>query len=382
MSMSDSFDPVVFRQELHRFPEVSGKEAATAGRIIAQLVEMEYDRSSIKTNVGDTHGIIVEILGRDRGKSSIFRADFDALPIQEVASHDHPSLNAGVMHACGHDGHVSSLMAFAAALKLHPPLSGTIVLFFQPSEETGEGARAMLESPQLRDFHADYVFGYHNIPGYPLGTVLLKEGTFACASTGIKIKLTGKPTHAAYPEQGVSPAVAISELIVLANEVPSRFPGHLAMATVCHIYSGEENYGVAACNATLCLTIRSDNRDIFELIKELLLKEVNRLSSIHNLLFDVEWIDEFKATVNDASAVEMIRASSVGLGYTVVELPAPMRWSEDFGALTEKYSGGAYFGLGSGEDHPQLHNENYDFPDELIDIAKNIFMAVAERIHH
>jgi len=375
------FDAVAARRHIHSFPSLSNQEHETAKFIVKCLQEIGI--STITEGIGGT-GILAEIPGKiSSGPTSIFRAELDALPILENATHDHISKNKGIMHACGHDGHMATLLSLAAELQKNPPKNGKIFLLFQPAEETGEGAIAMVTDPrEILPPKIDFIFGFHNIPGFPLGQVLLREGTFACASTGVEISFLGKPSHAAYPEHGVSPAIAIAEFLLLVKKIPEMFPGHLAMSTVCHIIAGEEAYGTAAGSGKICLTLRSDSKEVFLEMKNFVVESVEKMGRDFGLETNLKWIEPFEATVNAAVAVGKIRKAAEALGFSVLDLVEPMRWSEDFGIFCEKWEGtGAFFGLGSGESYSQLHNENFDFPDELIGRCTCLYKTLIDDIH-
>lgn len=374
-------DAINFRHWLHKHPELSKKEESTASWIIAQFKALGVAEESIISNIGG-HGFIVQFKGNEPGPTIAFRAELDALPIQENSNHDHASEIKGKMHACGHDGHMACLFALGQELQLNPPKKGTIILLFQPAEEIGEGAQAMIDdqSKTFSQIPVDYIFAFHNIPGYPLGQVLIREGTFACASTGIEIQIHGKPSHAAYPENGTNPSLAIAEFIPKLNNLPAKYPDALAMCTICYINAGEEAYGTAAGNAKMCLTIRSDNNDVFISMKEYIQSELNRIIPSYGLSYTLHWIEPFEATVNNKLAIEHLRNAVSSLKLSSFDLPNPMRWSEDFGVFTGNWKS-AFFGLGSGENSPQLHNENFDFPNQLIPIAKSIYCKLIESIH-
>lgn len=375
-----AFNAAEIRHELHKKPELSKKEVETAKFIVGVLESI--GNCSITSSIGGT-GILATISGAEDGPTSIFRAELDALPITESNSHDHVSQNIGRMHACGHDGHMTCLLSLANELKLSPPKRGKVILLFQPAEEIGEGAIAMVEDSSniLNDIHPQFIFGFHNIPGYTKGQILVREGTFACASTGVEISIIGKPSHAAYPENGVSPDITIAEFLLALKEIPNHYPDYLAMSTVCYINAGEEAYGTAAGQAKMCITLRSDNQDVFVSMKQHVQNTISEITKKHNLDFQLKWIEPFSATVNSVDGVSKIKTAANEFGYSIKELEEPMRWSEDFGIFTEKWHG-AFFGIGSGIDSPQLHNNDFDFPDDIIPIATNVYTSLVNQIHN
>ncbi|MGR5140180.1 amidohydrolase [Photobacterium sp. DNB23_23_1] len=377
----DSFDPINFRHFLHQYPELSHHERQTADVINQQLRQFGLVP---KADLGG-HGIVVEFDSKNPGETSLFRADFDALPIHENACHHYASRHSGIMHACGHDGHTASLMMVAKYLCTHPPVTGRVLLLFQPAEETGSGATAMLQEPWLAQQHIDNVFAYHNLPGYPLNTVVIKPNTFACASTGVSIELFGKTSHAAKPENGVAPTYAMMETIKLIQQLPEQFPDVFALTTVVHASLGETaqgkaTFGTAPGYAKVLATLRSDSSETLLMMKSLIEQQIATQCQQEQLGLKVSWQEWFNAAVNSQPHCQQVIHQARGLGLPVNIVEEPMRWSEDVAEFLAKWPG-AMFCLGSGEQHPQLHNPDYDFPDALIATASQLFCALIEEKH-
>jgi amidohydrolase len=185
-----------FRRELHRHPEVSGEEAETARRVREALLLAKPDR--IVSNLGG-HGVAAVYEGAIPGPTVMIRAELDGLPIEELSDLAYRSTVSGKGHLCGHDGHMSILMALATALGQKRPTKGRVVLLFQPAEENGAGAAAVLADPEFATLKPDMALSLHNFPGIRLGHVLLRDGPVNCASRGMKIVLKGKTSHASYP---------------------------------------------------------------------------------------------------------------------------------------------------------------------------------------
>lgn len=370
-----------FRQKLHRHPELSGAEEATAARVIEQL--QQYKPASILTQVGGTG--VVAVFDSDEpenGPTILFRSELDALPITE----DNPDLAytsavEGVAHLCGHDGHMAILLGLASLLHKYKPSRGRVLLLFQPAEETGAGAREMLQDKRLLVLQPDYVFALHNLPGWPLHQVVVREQVFASASTGMVVELQGYPSHAAEPENGLNPGEAVAEIILAFNEVirqKSHFED-LTLLTVVHAHLGEVAFGTNPGSGTVMATLRSYLTADLQKLKTLTEEQVQRITQKYNLKYKITFVEEFPATVNAASAVELVRQAAEELGLDVQEAAQPFRWSEDFGHFTGKYKG-ALFGLGAGTTQPQLHHANYNFPDELIPTGATMFYQVVRQI--
>lgn len=245
------------RRELHQYPEVSGNEINTAIRI--QNFLNKYSPTQILTNVGGT-GILAIYEGKESGKTIVFRCELDALPIQEINTFNHKSVTENVSHKCGHDGHMAILCGFAKFLSENPLQKGKVVLLFQPAEENGKGAKAIYETKILEKIQPDYVYALHNLPGYPLHQLVVKNNTFTCAVNSIIIKLLGKTSHAGEPEKGHNPAMAISEIIKAFSEINQTdiYRENYCLITPVHITMGEKAYGISAGYGELDFTVRSD----------------------------------------------------------------------------------------------------------------------------
>ncbi|MCC4799449.1 hydrolase [Enterovibrio norvegicus] len=364
------FNPILFRHKLHRSPELSGSEKRTHELLVKTLRTFGY--SPIE-DVGG-HGVVVKIDSGLPGPHLLFRADTDALPINEIAVHQHSSEHDGIMHACGHDGHSASLMALAYRLSLFTLQRGTVTMIFQPSEENGQGALAMLSDKKWDKGKIDYAFGYHNVPGYPLGQILCRENTFACASTGVSITFKGKTAHAAYPESAINPTFAIRELMQDIDVLPITLGG-LTMATLVHVNLGQPAFGTTPESGQLMVTLRSDSNKCFQQLCEGLEEKAKAYADRDGLMLDIDWDDNFNATINHSEANMLLKQACKDIGFHFADLNEPMRWSEDFSAYSAQWPS-AFFGLGSGTEHPPLHDPHYDFPDTLIDISSKIFEQI------
>lgn len=323
-----------------------------------------YHPDILTSDIKDGHGVIAIFKGKKQGKNIAFRTDIDALP-------------SG--HRCGHDGHTAILLQFAEYIVSgNRPETGSIILIFQPEEETGNGAKKILQSKVLQNLHVDYIFGLHNLPGYHLGNILFKYGTFAAASTGFIAKLEGKQAHAAYPENGINPAKAVADFILALDSFKNDDISNFKQITVIHVNIGEIAFGTAAGDANVMLTLRSfTNKGMSELINNVT-SELQQLANKYSLKVSYDFQDKFNALENDDVCVDIVKAAAKELNMTTESLPEPMRWSEDFADYCLKWHGG-FFGIGSGENCKPLHNPEYNFPDELIDIGAKMFLKIAEQ---
>ena len=361
------------RQDLHKHPEISHKENKTAERIKSHI--SQYNPDEVIDNIGG-NGMLFLFKGTSEGKTIFFRAELDALPLKEESDKEYRSVNEKTAHLCGHDGHMTMMSGLASQLNEDRDFTGTVGLLFQPAEETGEGAEKILEDKRFTDLTPDYIFALHNIPGLEKGNIVVKEGVFAMGSTGMIINFEGKSTHAAYPEKGISPGKAISKIILGVEQVNSdnAYDG-VAFATIIHSRMGNEAFGTQPGEGTLMLTLRAESDSDIEKLKANIIKLTDAACTTDNLKCQISYTEKFKTTVNNTEAVKIIRNAVKETGNKEEEFTKPFRWSEDFGRFTEKYKG-AMFGLGAGGDLPELHNPDYDFPDDLIPEGVKIFYQI------
>ncbi len=256
LTKTDIANLTAFRRDLHRFPEISGAESATAARVCAALGALNPDE--IVTGLGG-QGVAAVFNGAGPGPSVLFRAELDALPIEEISTAAYRSANPGRGHLCGHDGHMTLLIGLGLLMSRKRPASGRVILMFQPAEENGSGARAVVRDPRYAALRPDWAFATHNWPGLAHGQVLLSKGVVNCASQGLRITLSGKTAHAATPETGRSPALALSRLIPALTALGKGGPitDDFRLVTVTHARLGEPSFGIAPGEAALWVTLRT-----------------------------------------------------------------------------------------------------------------------------
>ena len=372
---SDIAELTALRRDLHRYPETSGGEAATARRIQAELEAQMPDR--LIPGLGG-HGLAAVFEGRKPGPTVLFRCELDALPIYETGTPPHRSTVDGVAHLCGHDGHMAILTGLARRLARQRPEAGRAVLLFQPAEENGAGAAAVLDDPDFEPITPDYAFALHNLPGLPLGAIGLVEGPVNCASRGLALTLTGKEAHSADPATGISPMPALNHLM---PELTALGHGTLpqpnfAMVTVTHARMGEPAFGIAPGEATLYATLRTMTDDRMDALVDKALSLIDRTAHAHDLAHEHAFHDIFLHCENDPEATGILRRAFDSHGIAHGETGQPWAASEDFGRFAQ-VAKSAMFALGSGEDQPALHNPDFDFPDDLIAPGIRAFEAAA-----
>lgn len=370
---------IQFRQHIHQHPELSGQEQQTAQHVL-DFINV-YHPDEVVPNLGG-HGCAVVYRGQRSGPTVLIRADMDALPIQETGAIAHCSHIPHTAHACGHDGHMAIVAGLAALLHHQPLERGSVILLFQPAEETGEGAAQIVASPAFQALQPDYVFALHNLPRYPLGQVVIRSGSFTAASTGVIVRFQGKTSHAAYPEHGRSPALAMAQLVQTITALPQQLQADLAdfvLTTVVHARLGEIAFGTAPGEAEVMATLRSYRNDDMTQLKTAVEQTAIALAAADQLEVSLDWVESFPATENDPAAIEILKTAIAACQANWIEAETPFRWSEDFGHFTQRYPG-ALFGLGSGEQQPQLHNPDYDFPDALIQPGVQLFYQIIQTV--
>lgn len=359
-----SLDLIALRHALHRQPDRSGDEGDTAS-IIAQALQRRAPDQLI-TGLGG-QGVAAVYHSGQPGPTVMFRAELDGLPIAEASGVAHASTRSGLAHLCGHDGHMAILMGLAGTR----PKRGRLVLVFQPAEETGAGARAVLADPAFNALRPDYAFALHNMPGLPLGAVAVAAGPASCASVGWRIAVAGREAHAAFPETGASPAPLVARLVQhLASLPPST-------ATLCHLNMGAPAFGIAPGQAVAHVTLRHVTDEGLATLEHDLRGWLDAQAGA--LTVAITRHDHFNATLNDPDASAHVVTARDALGIAQADFGFPMRPSEDFGAFS-KHAKCALFFLGAGETQPALHDPAYDFPDALIAPGMAMFRQILARL--
>ncbi|MDX5337382.1 MAG: amidohydrolase [Cyclobacteriaceae bacterium] len=361
------------RHALHQFPEIALEEHETAQKILKFFAPLGADRTI--ENLGGT-GLAFVFLGKRPGKRVLFRCELDALPIEDLKSSDHQSQIPGKGHLCGHDGHMTIICGLGEKLSQNRPEAGEVVLLFQPAEETGDGANAILADTRFEEIRPDAAFALHNLPGYPLHQVVMRQGTFAAGSTGMTINLTGKTSHSAHPEAGINPAQALAQLIQELPRLPQQANG-FALLTVIHAELGSLAFGTSAGKGSLSMTLRAfDQQDLDQLIEKVT-DTARSVAESEQLQVEFSFVEQFAVSVNDPKLYAVVEKAAGYLGLSLIEKADPFRWSEDFG-LFSQICPSFLFGLGAGENNPQLHEGTYDFPDELIKTGVGMFEKILE----
>lgn len=372
-------DPLVhLRHELHRNPELSGQERNTSAAIASFMKRYRADQTIM---LGDT-GLAFVFSGTRPGPCVVYRAELDALPIAETGNPVYRSREPGRSHACGHDGHMSILAGLGQKIAGERPRSGKAVLLFQPAEETGRGAEAVMQDPAFRELQPGQIYALHNLPGYALGEVLVREGVFAAASTGMIISLEGKSSHAGEPEKGINPDRAMARIVEGVHSLNGQTEqfNDMAFSTVIHLRLGEVAFGTSPGHGEVMLTLRAYEDSDLTRLKRSAESMVLKIAKEQRLKYTISYTEVFPATRNSTHCTEVIRQAALKTGLNIRTMEVPFRWTEDFGYYTRDIQGG-FFGLGSGAQQPALHHPDYDFPDQLIGTGVSVLYQIYKMNH-
>jgi amidohydrolase len=365
-----------WRRHLHANPELSLYEAETAGFVCRTLQELGIPFTA---GVGG-HGVVGTI-ARGGNRNVGLRADMDALPLTEATGLPWASRTAGVMHACGHDGHTASLLGAAALLAADPDWTGTVQLVFQPAEEGYGGARAMLADGLLERFPMERIFGYHNWPGLQAGVVALHAGPVMAAGHRFRLEVHGHAGHAAMPHATRDPVLAAAHLIVALQSVVSRTvdPVDAAVVSVCTMEAGVASNQIPG-TATLTGTFRNHSAEVGGLVDASIRRVAAGVAATFGVEVEVTINTGVCATINRAAEADLAAAAAAGMGAAVRRDLPPSMASEDFGWYLQQRPGAfAWIGNGPAEGGRELHNPAYDFNDAILPVAAEWLAATARR---
>ncbi|MDZ7718447.1 MAG: amidohydrolase [Balneolaceae bacterium] len=371
-------DLIHLRKEIHQNPEISGKEKMTAERITQELQTIGADE--IYNNIGG-YGVLAKCScsSNKPTKKLLFRAELDAISVQEETNLPYQSKIKNAMHGCGHDGHMTILIGLAKELHKNRPDNVDVYLLFQPSEETGEGAARVLDDERFKKLEIDHGFALHNLPGFPEKSIISKPGPFAAGSVGLDISILGRFSHAAYPERGLNPAATVASLVQNVEQDMQVFRDEAeSNKIICtYINMGERAFGISPGKAKVGFTIRSASDEKLDTGIKLLLEIIKEKKDEFDGEISVEKVEPFRTTVNSREGAEIVKMVSKREGLNFHEMQTPFPWSEDFGEFGQQFPI-AIFGLGAGKDRPPLHSEKYDFNDELIPSGIAMFKGIVD----
>jgi hippurate hydrolase len=368
-----------WRRDIHAHPELGFQESRTAALVAGQLEALGLQ---VTRGVGKT-GVVGTLRAGSSSRSIGLRADMDALPIAEANTFGHRSQHAGVMHACGHDGHTAMLLGAAHRLARARRFDGVVHFIFQPAEEGLGGAKAMIDDGLFDRFPCDAIFGMHNRPNLPVGRFAVRSGPMMAGGAFFDIQVTGKGAHGARPETGVDAALAAAQIAVALQSIVARnvAPLDTAVLSVTQIHAGDA-YNVIPQTARLGGTVRAFSREVMALIESSMRRVAEGTAQALGARAELDFRALFAPTVNDAKEAEyaaMICSELVGADQVERNPPLIMA-SEDFSFMLERVPG-CYLNIGNGvgEGGCEVHNPAYDFNDEALPLGAAFFARLVER---
>ena len=369
------------RRDIHRHPELAFDEHRTSALVADQLQSMGY---AVERGLGGT-GVVGQLVRGNGPRRLGLRADMDALPIHETTGLPHASCHAGVMHACGHDGHTAMLLAAAQHLAAHGDFSGTLNLIFQPAEEGGGGALRMMDDGLFDKYPCDAVFAMHNMPGVPQGQLVLREGAAMASSDYASVTLTGVGGHGAMPHRATDPVVAAASIVMALQTIVSRNidPLQMAVVTVGALHAGQAN-NVIPQNATLEISVRALDRDVRSKLEQRIKALITAQAESFEVTAQIDWRRGYAVLVNTPEETAFARDVALALvGPERVTLQGPaVTGSEDFAFMLERVPG-SYLLIGNGDGDSagacMVHNPGYDFNDANLPIGAAYWTLLAQR---
>jgi hippurate hydrolase len=383
--VAQSVDMRALRRDIHAHPELGFEEVRTADVVVKKLTQWGI---AIHQGMGVT-GIVGIIKNGNSTRSIGLRAHMDALPVQESNTFSHASQHPGKMHACGHDGHTTMLLAAAQHLAQHRNFDGTVYLIFQPAEESGGGAREMIEDGLFEKFPMDAVFGMHNWPGLRFGIFAVSPGPVMASSSEFKITVRGKGAHAAMPHNGIDPVPIACQLVQAFQTIISRNkkPIEAGVISVTMIHAGQAT-NVIPDSCELRGTVRTFTVDLIDLIEQRMKQLTEHTCEAFGATCDFEFLRKYPPTINskaEASFARKVMANIVGEDDVIDQEPTMS--AEDFSYMLLAKPG-AYCFIGGGDgDHREvghglgpcmIHNPSYDFNDNLIPIGATYWTRLVE----
>ncbi len=368
-----------WRRDIHAHPELGFEERRTADRVAALLQACGI---AVTRGVGKT-GVVGTLQCGSSGRSIGLRADMDALPIAEGNTFGHRSTHAGVMHACGHDGHTAMLLGAAVQLARTKRFDGTVHFIFQPAEEGLGGARAMVDDGLFTRFPCQRIFGMHNRPRLAVGRFNVKSGPMMAGGAFFDIRVTGRGAHGARPETGVDAALAAAQIAVSLQSIVARnvAPLDSAVLSVTRIRAGDA-YNVIPQTAELGGTVRAFSREVMDAVGRHMKRVAEGTAAALGATAEVDFRVLFAPTVNDPAQAEVAaRICTELVGADKVDRNPPLVMaSEDFSFMLEQVPG-CYLNIGNGEGADggcEVHNPAYDFNDAALPLGAAFFVRLIE----
>lgn len=392
--LANAAQMTLLRRDIHAHPELSYAEYRTANLVADTLSQWGIP---VVRGIGKT-GVVGTIVGKQICSSNTvqaigLRADMDALPLQEANQFAHASTIPGKMHACGHDGHTAMLLGAAQALIQNPDFSGIVYVIFQPAEEGGAGAQAMIDDGLFTQFPMNAVFGLHNWPGLPLGQIALKPGAMMASSNEFTLTLTGKGAHAAMPNESLDPIMAAVHLAQALQTIVSRNtrPADAAVLSITQIHAGDA-YNIIPNEAILRGTVRTFSLEVLDMIETRLREISSGIAQMFSMTLEIQFERNYPPLINsiaEAIFCRQVATAVVGESMVVWDTMQTMG-AEDF-AFMLLHKPGCYIFMGNGQIDSEhrlkghglgpctLHNPSYDFNDQLIPIGVSYWVQLVQQ---
>ena len=368
-----------WRREMHQHPEICYEEFWTSDYVAGQLESFGIE---VHRGLGKT-GVVGILRGQGDNQAAIgLRADMDGLPMQEANEFEYKSKTDGRMHACGHDGHMAMLLGAAKYLAQTKQFDGTVYFIFQPAEEGGAGAKAMMEDGLFEKFDVEHVWGMHNWPGLETGKIAIHDGACMASADHFRITISGRGSHAAMPHQSQDPIIAAAALVQNLQSVVARQIDPLDAAVVSvTAFNGGSAYNVIPDEAELRGTARALRPETRQTVQEAIRRMTRQICDAYEVTADVVWHVGYPPTVNHAKEADhaaFIAGEVVG-GANIVRNPPASMGAEDFAYMLEARKG-AYIWIGGGEAQAgkMLHNTSYDFNDDILPIGASYWARLVE----
>lgn len=363
-----------WRHHLHSIAETAFTEHRTAGYVADQLRALGLE---VATGIGGTG--VVGTLRRGRGSGSVLlRADMDGLPLTERSGAPYAPTTPGAMHACGHDGHMTMVLGAAARLAEDPAVDGTVHVMFQPAEEPGKGAQAMIDDGLFERFPTQIAFGIHNMPGWPAGHLLTRSGPLMASEDNFVIRIVGRGGHASRPQLVIDPITVAAEVITALQTIVSRSidPASSGVVSCTEVHTDGSRNAIPS-EVVITGDTRSFSPEVQATIETRMRQLVEGICQAHGATGHVEYTHEFAPTVNDEAATALaVECARRVVGADRVDADCPQfMGSEDFGVLA-RHVPACFTFLGTGTDATPLHNSEYNFNDDVLEVGVDWYCEV------
>lgn len=363
------------RHQIHQNPEVGLDTEETVKLIKSRLDDYGISYADIGVN-----SLVAEIKGGEGDTTVAFRVDMDALDMNEENEFSYKSQTEGKMHACGHDGHCTSLIALAAYLSKNRDFNGTVLLLFQSGEEGYEGALRVIEDGFFDKYKVDYLFGFHAWPGLESGKIAVHSGACMASEDRFEVQVTGKSGHASMPHVCNEPFAAVADIIkglqsIIVRKVPSHERG---VVSITQVHGGSLRNGIPD-NVLVQGNVRTCNEEVQDLIEESIGQVVKGAATMYGVEAELDYVRKHPVLVNSTPEIALSAARKVvGDENVVTDMESSMA-AEDF-AFFMKYTKGCYVWIGNGSDSAPLHNSRFDFNDDILPIAASFFITVINEL--